>query len=334
MNGVSRLYLQAYLDEYCWRLVNGNRNGWSVYTAIIKAIRDYFNLFQNPNDILDQTIQEENHIVNNSIDANLDFGNYGNENPEPLTPGNIENLRVPLNMSSQIVIRQAFSVERSPSPSSAAASTSNAAASTSNAAASTSNAAASIGRIGSLNGFNNSSPEYHSSPIHFQTQTQAGVLPKVPTLSSRQPPSSLVNYSVSESSELNDISEINHEPPIDSGQIRQFSSNNNDQSDEEPSSKRARFSNTSRLLNVTFTVGPATSPSAQVDFTSQYRLILEEFINGTDQQFACPPTLTKEQREIVHQLADELNLKHESKGNWRRRILFVYKTEFINPNLI
>jgi hypothetical protein len=126
---------------------------------------------------------------------------------------------------------------------------------------------------------------------------------------------------------LNDISEINHEPLIDSGQIRQFSSNNNDQSDEEPSSKRARISNTSRLLNVTFTVGPATSPSAQVDFTSQYRLILEEFINGTDQQFACPPTLTKEQREIVHQLADELNLKHESKGNWpRRRILFVYKT--------
>ena len=133
---------------------------------------------------------------------------------------------------------------------------------------------------------------------------------------------------------MNDISEINHEPPIDSGQIRQFSSNNNDQSDEEPSSKRARISNTSRLLNVTFIVGPATSPSAQVDFTSQYRLILEEFINGTDQQFACPPTLTKEQREIVHQLADELNLKHESKGNWRRRILFVYKTEFINPNLI
>jgi hypothetical protein len=116
---------------------------------------------------------------------------------------------------------QAFTVVRSPSPSSAAASTSN--------------DAASIGRIGSLNGFNNSSPEYHSSPVHFQTQTQADVLPK-------------------------------------------------------------------------------------------------EFINGTDQQFACPPTLTKEQREIVHQLADELNLKHESKGNWRRRILFVYKTEFINPN--
>jgi transposase-like protein len=30
MNGVSRLYLQAYLDEYCWRLENGNRNGWMV----------------------------------------------------------------------------------------------------------------------------------------------------------------------------------------------------------------------------------------------------------------------------------------------------------------
>ena len=43
---------------------------------------------------------------------------YGNENPEPLTQGNIENLHVPLNMSSQIAIRQASTVERSPSPSS------------------------------------------------------------------------------------------------------------------------------------------------------------------------------------------------------------------------
>jgi hypothetical protein len=37
-------------------------------------------------------------------------------------------------------------------------------------------------------------------------------------------------------------------------------------------------------------------------------------------------------RNCPSTLADELNLKHESKGNWRRRILFVYKTEFINPN--
>ena len=37
MNGVSRLYLQAYLDEYCWRLANGNRNGWMIFSAIIKA---------------------------------------------------------------------------------------------------------------------------------------------------------------------------------------------------------------------------------------------------------------------------------------------------------
>ena len=46
MNGVSRLYLQAYLDEYCWRLANGNRNGWLIFTAIIAAIRDYFKMFQ------------------------------------------------------------------------------------------------------------------------------------------------------------------------------------------------------------------------------------------------------------------------------------------------
>ena len=41
MNGVSRLYLQAYLDEYSWRLENGNREGWMIYQAIIRAIRDY-----------------------------------------------------------------------------------------------------------------------------------------------------------------------------------------------------------------------------------------------------------------------------------------------------
>jgi hypothetical protein len=31
MNGVSRLYLQAYLDDYCWRLANGNRNGMADF---------------------------------------------------------------------------------------------------------------------------------------------------------------------------------------------------------------------------------------------------------------------------------------------------------------
>ena len=70
-------------------------------------------MFQNPNDILDRTIQEENHIVNESIDVNLDFGDYGNENSEPLALGSIEDLSVPLNTFSQTIIRQAFAVERS-----------------------------------------------------------------------------------------------------------------------------------------------------------------------------------------------------------------------------
>ena len=64
MNGVSRLYLQAYLDEYCWRLENGNRNGWMVYESIIRAIRDYFRLFPDANAVLDETIHRENHIIN------------------------------------------------------------------------------------------------------------------------------------------------------------------------------------------------------------------------------------------------------------------------------
>ena len=47
-----------------------------IISAIIKAIRDYFNLFQNANDVLDQTIREENDILNVSGDVQLNFGNY------------------------------------------------------------------------------------------------------------------------------------------------------------------------------------------------------------------------------------------------------------------
>ena len=78
MNGVSRLFLQAYLDEYCWRLANGNRDGWQIYTALIQAIKDYYGKFQNANNILDQTLHEENNRVNQSVDENLDFGDYTN----------------------------------------------------------------------------------------------------------------------------------------------------------------------------------------------------------------------------------------------------------------
>ncbi len=92
MNGVSRLYLQAYLDEYCWRLENGNRNGWMVYESIIRAIRDYFRLFPDANAVLDETIHRENHIINRSVDDELDFGDFNNEIIEPLELGDINNL--------------------------------------------------------------------------------------------------------------------------------------------------------------------------------------------------------------------------------------------------
>jgi len=95
MNGVSRLYLQAYLDEYCWRLENGNRNGWMVYESIIRAIRDYFRLFPDANAVLDQTIHRENHIINRSVDDELDFGDFNNEIIEPLELGDINNLTIP-----------------------------------------------------------------------------------------------------------------------------------------------------------------------------------------------------------------------------------------------
>ena len=100
MNGVSRLYLQAYLDEYCWRLANGNIDGWLIYSAVIKAIRDYFNMFQNPNDILDQTIRVENDILNRSADEQLDFGSYDSEEPEVLNLGEISNFVEPNLMTS------------------------------------------------------------------------------------------------------------------------------------------------------------------------------------------------------------------------------------------
>jgi hypothetical protein len=95
MYGVSRLYLQAYLDEYCWRLSHGNRDGWLIYLATIRAIKDYYQLFQNANELLDQTIRQENNIINESVEVNnLDFGDYPREDEE-LELGDIDNLYVP-----------------------------------------------------------------------------------------------------------------------------------------------------------------------------------------------------------------------------------------------
>jgi hypothetical protein len=61
-------------------------------------------------------------------------------------------------------------------------------------------------------------------------------------------------------------------------------------------------------------------------------LILEEFVLSSEEQFACPSTLTTKQRAIVHKIATDLNLKHESKGNWRKMTLFIYKNQFNRPS--
>ena len=51
--------------------------------ATIRAIKDYYQLFQNVNELLDQTIRQENNIINESVEVNnLDFGDYPRENEE------------------------------------------------------------------------------------------------------------------------------------------------------------------------------------------------------------------------------------------------------------
>jgi hypothetical protein len=94
----------------------------------------------------------------------------------------------------------------------------------------------------------------------------------------------------------------------------------------EPVPKRTR----TQPLNETFTIGPIIQNEA--DFTTEYRLILEEFVLSSEEQFACPSTLTTKQRAIVHKIATDLNLKHESKGNWRKMTLFIYKNQFNRPS--
>jgi hypothetical protein len=64
---------------------------------------------------------------------------------------------------------------------------------------------------------------------------------------------------------------------------------------------------------------------------SFYRPKLDRFIEGDDEQFICTSDLSKEQREVVHNLAEELGLHHESKGNWRRKTLYIYKTQLTLP---
>ncbi len=46
-------------------------------------------------------------------------------------------------------------------------------------------------------------------------------------------------------------------------------------------------------------------------------------MHNNEKQFACHSTLTMAYRAIVHKIATYLNLKHESKGNWKKMTLLV-----------
>jgi transposase-like protein len=74
MNGVSRVYLQSYLDEYCWRLNNGNRNVWQILQAILRAISEYYNRRGvDANAQLDQSILEYNGLAGNGDDEGIEY---------------------------------------------------------------------------------------------------------------------------------------------------------------------------------------------------------------------------------------------------------------------
>ena len=60
---------------------------------------------------------------------------------------------------------------------------------------------------------------------------------------------------------------------------------------------------------------------------------LTNFLVSESQQYECNNSFSKDQRAIVHKLADELNLKHLSKGNWRKMILNSYKSSLIDSGL-
>ncbi len=72
--------IQAYLDEYCWRLENGqNHNYWEVFEATFRAIKNYFS--SNNNDDLDHSIEEAA-----GEDGEIDFDDYDARNPLPPFP--------------------------------------------------------------------------------------------------------------------------------------------------------------------------------------------------------------------------------------------------------
>jgi hypothetical protein len=54
MHGVSRVYLQSYLDENSWRLQNGNTDMWAVLKATLTAIRRFYKNNADGNAVLEE----------------------------------------------------------------------------------------------------------------------------------------------------------------------------------------------------------------------------------------------------------------------------------------
>ena len=68
-------------------------------------------------------------------------------------------------------------------------------------------------------------------------------------------------------------------------------------------------------------------PIELADLANYFRLLLSEFSeNNQLQQYECPSTLSKEQRAVAHQIAEEFELKTETRGNWRKIVYLSLKT--------
>jgi transposase-like protein len=288
MNGVSRLYLQAYLDEYCWRLTNGNRDGWLVFTSVVQAIKDYFELFRDGNNNLDQSILEDNNIINQSVDDSLDFGDYANERSE-LPLGEINDLTIPLNRTALPLQQVRTLLTQS------------------------------------------QQPQQQQSQQPQQQQPRPQFHESMTSLTSDE---SVTNHASLVNNQSTPIRSCSPSRPCS------------------PPSKRSRPNESNHRMNITYdvdspstttptTVLPAITTASRIPIPltdieketliSFYRPKLDRFIEGDDEQFICTSDLSKEQREVVHNLAEELGLHHESKGNWRRKTLYIYKTQLTLP---
>ena len=85
MAGVSRRYLQSYLDEYTWRLENGNTDSWKLFKSGMMAVSNYYNELNDGNVFYKENIQETE--TNLYEDDGLDFTDYLTEEIPPLPEG-------------------------------------------------------------------------------------------------------------------------------------------------------------------------------------------------------------------------------------------------------